>query len=525
MTEECMRDTMDGAESTAGRLTRAASAQISALDHDLRTRFTRRTGSLSAFLQEWIRLDTSQDLLFNSRGNVGENYLQFCLANGDIAMALPLAQMCSFFAESTDAERIIEFLNVVDHQGNDIWHYLADNLKASEDDDSLEIAKILLKLEIDYSRKNANDESPLARLLIPEPRWQSVNSLMLAKQLTIEEIEESFSTQINQNAELKAEIMAGIFFSDMAENDGRLTQHLLYFAAHSKSERPQRISIAKALFDYAGGKRLETPLMRMAEGESKELFETALEFLTRVADELSMAQTAGDQQMAKINQQVFIYRRLARRNRVFQGMLAKAVAADRPANVSAILRLVRNEPLVMLKRGPSGQTERELVVLDKTSPAPSNPTLSLLLQQDARGNTPYHAAVIANRADCLRKLLFGLSLVDVHAILTRIPNRHNLTVLDLLSPKAAYEKLSGEIKAQRLTVEDAQAILANVKAGDTRIQEFLGEMIKKADDVIARTGGVKVAKPTFDLLRIPTVQFFLQQRQVAAGGAAPARPA
>ncbi|KJV06726.1 hypothetical protein VZ95_20585 [Elstera litoralis] len=178
------------------------------------------------------------------------------MANGDIDMALPIAQMCAFFAESTDAERIANFLNHIDTESNDIWHYLADNLKESEDDDSLAIAQLLVQLEIDYCRKNDQDESPLARLLVPTPRWPSVNSMLLAKQLTIDEIEASFPSHVTQNEQIKAEIMAGIFFSDLAENDARLSSNMIYYATHSKSEMPDRLSIARAVFDYAGGKTL-----------------------------------------------------------------------------------------------------------------------------------------------------------------------------------------------------------------------------------------------------------------------------
>jgi hypothetical protein len=85
-----------------------------------------------------------------------------------------------------------------------------------------------------------------------------------------------------------------------------------------------------------------------------------------------------------------------------------------------------------------------------------------------------------------------------------------LTVADLLSPENAYRKLSIEIKAQRLSIEDAQSMLGTVKAVDKRIIEYLSEALRKADDIINRTGGQSVAKPTFDLLKIPTVQLAIQ---------------
>ena len=509
----------DGQGNTVGKaLSRAASPDMAKLDHDIRTRFARRTGDMSAFLQQWIRLDEAQHMFFNFRGIKGENYLQFCLANGDIDMALPIAQMCAFYAESTDAEKVAGFLNHIDTESNDIWHYLADNLKESEDDDSLAIAQLLVQLEIDYCRKNDQDESPLARLLVPTPRWPSVNSMLLAKQLTIDEIEASFPSHVTQNEQIKAEIMAGIFFSDLAENEARLSSNMIYFATHSKSEMPDRLSIARSIFDYAGGKRSETVLMKMIETEHKDVFEKALEFLSGIADQVCKAAAKGDNQLAKAQAQAYIYRRIGRKNRIFQGTLMKAVLADRPAYISSLLRLLVNEPVVVAKQNARGETERELLVMDKTSPSPANPALSLLLQQDARGNLAFHQAVMMNRADCLRKLFYGLSLVDVHAILCRIPNRFNLTVADLLSQQAAFQKLSAEVKAKRMTIEDAQQWMAQIKAVDRRIVEFLGEAIKKAEDVIQRTGGAKAAKPTFDLARVPTIMMAMQNAQ--QGGAA-----
>ncbi|WP_395830594.1 hypothetical protein, partial [Elstera sp.] len=87
-----------------------------------------------------------------------------------------------------------------------------------------------------------------------------------------------------------------------------------------------------------------------------------------------------------------------------------------------------------------------------------------------------------------------------------------------LSQQAAFQKLSAEVKAKRMTIEDAQQWMAQIKTVDRRIVEFLGEAIKKAEDVIQRTGGAKAAKPTFDLARVPTIMMAMQNAQ--QGGAA-----
>lgn len=515
-----MLDELSDAPRTLGR---PPSPDIAALDREIRTRYKKRTDSLESFLREWIRLDESQTLFFGARGVCSENFLQYQLSAGDMQMSLALAKMCAFYAESTDAERIIGFLNHIDKDGNDIWHYLADNLTSKEDDEGLELAQILIQLEIDYCRKNDNDESPLARLLIPRVKWQSVNSLLQAKTLTVEEMEASFSTKINANPQVKAEIMVNIFVSDLTENDGRLTSHILHFAGTPKAEKEHRAAIARVLFEYAGGKRQESVLMRAVETPHKELFDKMLELMQRAAEEHYAASTIGDVQLAKASHQLYIYRRLARRNRIFQNIVHKAVALDKPNFITSAFSMLRFEELVLLKRNARGETEREVLVVDKTSPAPSNPALSFLLQQDARGNLTFHNAVLNNRLDCLRKLFVGLSQVDVYAILCRIPNRYNLTVADLLTPKDAYDKLTVELKAQRISMEDAQALLGAIKKLDKRVVEYMSEILKKAYDIINRTGGVAAAKPTFDLSKIPTVQLAMQNRKAAPPAQSAAR--
>jgi len=296
---------------------------IAALDREVRARFARRTGSLEAFLKDWVRLESSQDAFFNSRGGVGETYLQHLLAHGDIAMALGVARTCAFIAESTSADKVSAFMNNIDMEGNDLWHYLADNLTANEDADSLEIAKLLIQLEIDYCRKNDKDESPLARLLIPQPRWQSINSLLQAKAMTIEEMEESFPDPVVKNDKLRGELMASIFFSDIVDNDARLLNHLLAHVTSPKADKIERARTARCFFDYVSGPRLETVLMRVVESVHADTFNKMLDFLQSISEDAFAAMAASDQQAARANQQVFIYRRLGRRNRISKTFWAR----------------------------------------------------------------------------------------------------------------------------------------------------------------------------------------------------------
>ncbi len=487
------------------------SPELVALDKEVRTRFARRTDRLESFLREWFRLDASQEKLFSTRGRRGENFLQYQLAAGQIDMALGIARVCQGFAETTYRESVEAFLHHADHDGNDLWHYLADNLRAQEDDDSLEIARILVGLDIDFSRKNANDESPFARLLIPTAKWQSVNSLLQAKTVTIDDLEASLPEHVLTNPELRAELVVGVLNSDLADNDGKLTRHLLAFATSTKSERSDRANLARALFDYAGGRRQETALMRIVETPDRDLLDESLNLLQKVVEDATAEAAVSDLQLAKANQQILTYRRLSRRNRVFQNLLFKAIQSDHPTYISAVMSALRNEELILVRRNSRGGTDREPLTVDKASPSPGNPALSLLLQQDARGNLAIHAAVQAGRAECLRKLLFGLSFIDTYVILTRIPNRVGLCVCDLLSVKDAHPKLAAEVKAKRMTLEEAQQLLSNIKYADKNVVELVTEILHRSEDSLARTGGVKATKPTFDLGKLPTIQLMLRE--------------
>ncbi len=489
-----------------------ASAAISALDEEIRSRYAKRTGSLASFLQQWIRLDISQEQFFSARGINGENYLQFVLSRWDTSMALGVAETCLQYAESTSAGPVVAFLNHIDGQGSDIWHYLAENLRRSEDDETLSIARILIKLEVDYCRKNNDDESPLGRLLVPDVKWNSINALLAAKTVTLDEIEASFPERIAANPTLKAEIVVGIFGSDLTENEGKLTRTMLADVLSPRSERDARNRLGRAFFEYVGGRRAETLLMRLVETDYKDLLGEMLRLLQVCAEEQNLAIAAGDVQEARANQQIYMYRRLGKRSKVFQNCAMKAVIGDRANYLSQILGLLRLEEVAIARRNMKGGTDREVIIVDKASPASANPALSLLLQQDARGNTMWHLAVLHNRPECLKKLLFGLSFIDTMTVLAKIPNRYNLTVMDLTSLKDAHPKLAQEVKSGRMTLEDAQTWLTNIKMVDKRMIEFLADLLRKADDAMSRGGGAgSTLKPSFDLARVPTIQFLLKE--------------
>ena len=498
------------------------SPQIKAVDDEIKQRFAKRTGSLERFLNEWMKLDDSQDLLLGAIGTQGENYFQHILARDDINMALALSNICEFFAQTEVHERIYAFMNHTDSRGNDLWHYLARCLTRSETDEGLMIAKSLINLEISFTRKNEEDETALSKLLLPEPRWRSINSMNQAKELTIDDLEDAFSEAIHGNESLKQEIMVNVFSSDLAENDGQLTTTILRAAMSSQAERPDRARASKLFFDAIGGPRRETVFMRTAEVDLPKIFESLLDLMMKVIEDETREIAARDGSMAFARQQVLLYKKLSIRNRTAQNILVKAVIADKPKVISAVISLLKNENLMVAKKDDRGETIRATVTVDERSPAPLNPALSLLLQLDARGNTAYHTAAFLSRLDCMKRLFGNLSMMDSFMIASKIPNRYGVTVQDTLEPRMVVKKLAAQLKTGKINQTDANQLVGLAKKQHREIKEFLGEMIARASETIERTGGMSEAKPTFDLKRVPTVALQIKEmmkaRQARAAG-------
>ena len=483
------------------------SAQIIELDKDIRTRFERRTGSLVAFLQQWILLEPSQKLFFNARGLRGENYLHYLLSIKDLTMAQGVVMMCNEFARSTASIAVVEFLKHIDLNGNDVWHYLAENLADREGDEALQIAQILIQLEIDFCRKNDQDQSPLAHLLIPEVKWASINAMIKVRRLTIEEIEDSFSDSISQNEAVMAEIINLILVSDIVNNRGILLTQLLEFAISPKAVKVDRAPLLRAIFNYIGGNLAETVFMHAIDSDLRDLVEKMIRLLELGSEDATRQKAAIDVQSARQERQIYLFNHLAKVNKHGKGIFHRIVKSDRSVYVHKIFSVLQNEVVWQINpnRGAKGQPEKIPVILDRHSAAPSNPIMTLLLSQDQQGNTPFHLAVMAGREDCLRKLFVGLSVIDIAAIISKIPNRLDLSLLDLLSVQRAHAKLSLDIKANRLTIEEAQNILAGVKKVDPRLIEYLVEFVKKAEDAAQRSAGA-IPQASFDLGKLQKKQ-------------------
>ena len=489
----------------------AGAANMAELDEELYRRFAKRTGTLEAFLREWVKLPESQDKLFDLRGPSGQNYLQFKLAANDITMSTALVEICKWFAETSEPERVVKFLHVVDSQGNDLWHYLADCLAREEQEDALTIARSLIQLQIDFCRKNDDDESALSKLLLPTPRWKSINSMNQAREIELAEIKNSFSDSVNLNESMLHEVMFGVFADDQRDNSGRLSQIVLDQAMRPQTGSSLRSETKEVFFNAVGGQKRETIAMLMAESGNPVQFEQLMRLLIGVIEDNTRDLAARDIQTAKAERQRLLTVHMALRNRANQTLLFKSIRNESEKALSVLIGSVVNENLVMPGRNELGKSVTRPYIVDKRSPAPTNPRLTLLLQQDNLGNTAFHLATLLSRDRCLRTMMVGLAPVDIWMMLTSVPNKLGITIQDMLDLTRCRAKLTEGLRVGRVTAANAQQTFAMAKQVSQDANSFLTEQLKRAEDMVRRSGGPSEIRPTFDLRRVPTVALLRSQ--------------
>ena len=480
-------------------------------------RYSKRTGSFEKFLMEWIKLDESQDLLFKNIGKKQETLFQYVLARGNSEFALAIAKVCEFFADTIESEKIVQFMGKKDEEGNDIWHYLAHLLMNSENDHGIQIAKILLKLEISYIRKNKKDETALGMLLFPEVKWRSVNSIYVSKEITIDDLEKAFSDNIIRNKKIKEEVFVSIFFSDLKNNDAFITENIVNKCIKSQSEKKDRLKALALVFGMRGTKKKDTLFSRIIEIDNKKLFEKCIDLLLVTVQEQTLSIEAHDLQKANAERQRLIYRLTSQVNSLGQTPLMRAMIADKAIYVSMLCGLLKNENMMITYKDNAEQRVEIPIIVDKDSPAPQNAALSVLLKQDSRGNTAFHIGVFLSRVDCMRRLLNGLSFMDSYMILTKVPNNIGIVPVDFLDPKKVGHKVSRALHAGQIASDEARHIVKLSRELNRSLYEDLQDVLKRAQATIERTGGLSEAKPTFDLLRIPTVVASLKSKDSSSG--------
>ena len=203
---------------------------VEAVHADIKRRLAKYSGKFDHFFNQWIKFSDNSEKLFMARGKQDETYLQFRLSFQHVDSSAAIFEtLIAYWRETGHADWVYAFLTHEDHDGNGIWHYLASTLHDHEGLATLRMARTLLAMDIDFSRRNKFGQSPLSKMLLPEPRWQSVNALIQAKHLSIENIETAISEQSKDDT-ARNQFMSYLFAADIEDNRGLLTQHVLHQA-------------------------------------------------------------------------------------------------------------------------------------------------------------------------------------------------------------------------------------------------------------------------------------------------------
>jgi hypothetical protein len=492
---------------------REASPEISALDAQIRHHLRRRTGPIARFLYEWLRQDEVRATFMKARGIEGESYFQYLIAVGDTEMAFAVVEMCAMMADSRARDAVLQFLKTEDNDGNGVWHYLSARLGA--DPDAAEWRGLVFNLaqfKVGVRHVNARGESALAGMLLPAPCWEAVNALIDAQLPSLELLEYSLETMAGGNREIRSHLLGGLLIADVNHNQARLCGIIVQQAADGLATREMRAAAVRSLFQFVAGDRGETAFLKIAESGAPELMERLLAILQAHAADEAAHLVASDLAAAKVHQQIVLYGFVSRANRLSHGPLMKAVLGNRPMFIERLSRVFRNDELFTTPRGIATGARREPIVVDAASAAPSNPWLSLLLQQDTMGNTPLHMAALWGRIDCFNRLIAGLSMVDLNLLLRGVPNRVNLSVMDMSLPAAAQAKMAAEVLAKRANPDSVKTILGVIEKNHAVTRDVLADTARRAADGASKatTGPGGATRAGFDINRVPSVIYLKQ---------------
>jgi len=471
---------------------------LEVIHEDIQTRFAKMTGRFDRFFLQWIKFNNNSDRLFEARGFNNENYLQFRLAENNVDAAAGIFDaILHHWREHNREGDIYTFLNHEDYNGNGIWHYLADTLRQHEGAATLKIARTLLAMDIDFSRRNKNGQSPLFKMLVPAPRWQSLNALIQTKHLTIANIEmavaEGTAEEVARN-----HIMSMIFSRDIAENRGLLSQHVLRQAVQPQADPNLRAATCRLFFEYFDVETGDTAFFDLISIANHAMFDDLMRLLMSSTAEVVRKIAAPDVATTKSYAQAYLSKKLLRRKRNGQGVLFVALFAEKHMHMRKITSLLYNDALV-IKQSVRGEMVRKDMVIDKDSPAPTNPLLSLLLQQDEQGNSVFHHAVMRGDLQALKWLFSGLAPNDIYAIIKAFPNRLGLSLWDLINPEALKALLTQAVNQKKLRPEQAIAFLRGLPAENTDIADFLAARINEIEELAKSVGRKEPLPPTFQL--------------------------
>lgn len=472
-------------------------------------------GNFGSFFTNWIKFQDNSDKLFMAIGENGENYLQFKLSENDVqAAAVVLEVSKAYWEEKQQAKRVYMFLNHEDGEQNGIWHYLADCLRGNEGRETMKMARTLLALDVDFSRANKAGISPLGKILMPTPKWQSINALIQTKHLSLEHIDRAVAERAKEEA-IRAHFMSMIFGSDLKENKALLSQHVLKQSVASQASKTLRETTCRLFFDYRNVKDGSTAFLQLITITNDGMFEDLLNLLQQNVEETVAGMGVSDVATKKAYRQVLLCRRLLKRDKYLRGVLLKALAAKKHGHMRKMVSLLFHDDL-SIKKLVRGEPVRQDIPVDTTSPAPTNPLLSLLLQRDRENSTIFHAAMLENDLRALGLCLFGLPSNDVYAILTRIPNGYGLTLVDLMNPEKVRLNLTAALQAGLIDADGAKSYIEKCAAIDKEMRDAINTKMAEINELAETSRNGKPPEPNFDFKKLAETATPMKKASAAA---------
>ena len=466
---------------------------------DILARHTKSPSKFSYFFLQWIKFQNNSNDLFNAVGENNENYLQYRLSLEQVEDAAVIFDtIISYWREKDQESRIFSYLTHEDRDGNGIWHYLAGTLRNHEGLSTLRIARALLSMDIDFSRRNRFGQSPLSKMLLPTPRWKSLNALIQTKHLTIENIEGAVAEQAKEDT-ARNEVMSFLFSDDIQQNHGLLSQHVLHQAVQPQADANLRASTCRLFFDYLDEESKSPAFFKLIGIANHAMFDDLIRLLIQNTTETIRSMGLPDITSRKAYAQLYISKRLLRRDKHGEGTLFKALFAGKHTHMAKITSLLRNDELAITTL-VRGETVRKPVTVDKGSPAPTNPLLSLLLQPDGDGNTVFHHATARSDLQALKRLLSGLAANDLYAIIMSLPNRVGVTLIQMVNdPEAVKRRMFTGARNKVISPARAKAMVDGVLALDNDVKDFLLARVKEIDELAKSVGRKGPLPPTFQL--------------------------
>ncbi|MBK1698351.1 hypothetical protein [Rhodovibrio salinarum] len=475
-----------------------AAESVEQLHGEMLARLEKGSGRFSNLFKNWMKFENNSERMFKARAANGGSYLLARLADYEVSRALVVLETVMEF---WDRERFALYVNAEDNDGNGIWHYLADNLRLNEGRDTLKFAHILIKLDVDFARRNKYGISPLGKMLVPEPKWQSINALIQTKHLQIVNVENAVAEQAKGDQGKLANMMCGIFAADLSDNRALLSQHCLKQAVQSNTDKEQRQATCRLFFDYINAEDGTTAFHKLLGHANTAMFEDLLGLLLQQTEETVVGMSPPDVATKKVYRQAVLCRRLLKRDKARRTLFVHCLLLGKTAYLRKLTGMLLNDELA-IKKLVRGEPQPQPVVIDKTSPAPSNPLLSALLARDRRGDTLMHLAILQGDKGALEVALHGLASNDVHAMLTKVPDASGASPVEMVDLEKAKARLGRAVKSGRLPMEVANARMKRLAKLDKGLRSYINDKIAEIEALASDTKGGAPVAPNFDVRKM-----------------------